>query len=229
MASKNAQLLTARQERFVAEYLVDLNGKQAAIRAGYRAKTAEFQASRLLRNVKVQAAITRAKAARAKRTHITADRVLRELASVAFSDVGQVLDFSGKKPRLRLARAIPQAARRALRSIKVKRYLEGTGAAAREVEVTELRFWDKNAALEKLGRHLHLFNERPNPNQTAVNVQVNVNNEQPNPICEAERLARAVALLDAARARIANGTPPAADDAVLPAPAPTEAIAIPEP
>lgn len=49
--------MTKRQERFIQEYLIDLNAKQAAIRAGYSPKTAQEQASRLLSNVKVQTAI----------------------------------------------------------------------------------------------------------------------------------------------------------------------------
>lgn len=68
--------LTARQQRFVAEYLKDLNGTQAATRAGYSAKTAEFQASRLLRNAKVQEATQRAMDKRQARTEITQDYVL---------------------------------------------------------------------------------------------------------------------------------------------------------
>ena len=47
-------MLTPKQARFVEEYLIDLNGKQAAVRAGYAAKAAEVQASRLLRNAKVR-------------------------------------------------------------------------------------------------------------------------------------------------------------------------------
>ena len=58
--------LTLKQTCFAAEYLVDLNGKQAAIRAGYRPKTAEVQASRLLRNVKVQTAVKEAMQARSR-------------------------------------------------------------------------------------------------------------------------------------------------------------------
>ena len=73
---------TSKQSRFVQEYLVDLNGKQAAIRAGYSAKTAEVQASRLLRNAKVQQALQAAMQARSRRTEVTADRVVAEFAKL---------------------------------------------------------------------------------------------------------------------------------------------------
>jgi phage terminase small subunit len=71
--------LTAKQERFVAEYLIDLNATQAAIRAGYSAKTAEQQGARLLGNAKVAAAIAAGQAARAERTNITQDYVLSSI------------------------------------------------------------------------------------------------------------------------------------------------------
>src|ERR1700751_1632756 len=79
--------LPCRRSRFVEEYILDLNGKQAAIRAGYSPKTAEVQASRLLRNVKVQVALEDAIQARSRRTQITADSVVTELAKLAFSNI----------------------------------------------------------------------------------------------------------------------------------------------
>ena len=60
--------LTEKQQRFVEDYLIDLNATQAAIRAGYSAKTADQQGSRMLANVKVQQAISVAMAERSKRT-----------------------------------------------------------------------------------------------------------------------------------------------------------------
>lgn len=78
MASE-ATPLPPRQQRFVEEYLLDLNATQAAIRAGYSAKTADVQGSRLLGNAKVAAAIQAAKSARSARTAITQDWVLERL------------------------------------------------------------------------------------------------------------------------------------------------------
>lgn len=83
MANKTARggrKLTARQSRFVDEYLADLNATQAATRSGYSAKTAEFQGSRLLSNVKVAAAVQERMNQRAERTHIDADYVLSGIA-----------------------------------------------------------------------------------------------------------------------------------------------------
>src|ERR1700691_273282 len=82
---------TLRQARFVAEYLVDLNGKQAAIRAGYSPKTAEVQACRLLRNAQVQAAVADAQKQRIARTEVTADRVIAELAMLGFANMADYM------------------------------------------------------------------------------------------------------------------------------------------
>ena len=74
--------LTPKQQRFVDEYLVDLNATQAAIRAGYSAKTANEQGNRLLANVSVQKAIQEAMSARSERTKIDQDYVVNNLVEV---------------------------------------------------------------------------------------------------------------------------------------------------
>ena len=75
--------LTAKQQAFVAEFLVDLNATQAAIRAGYSVKTANEQGARLLTNVSVAAAIAEAQAERAKKTQRTALDVLKDIQAVS--------------------------------------------------------------------------------------------------------------------------------------------------
>ncbi len=85
--------LTPQQARFVEEYLVDLNATQAAVRAGYSAKTASQQGARLLANVKVQEAIAQAKAARAERVQVTQDMVLADLLAVASADPNELIQF----------------------------------------------------------------------------------------------------------------------------------------
>lgn len=74
--------LTAKQQAFVREYLIDLNATQAASKVGYSAKTAKQQGSRLLTNVDVLKAIQEAMDARAQRTEITADYVLEGIKAV---------------------------------------------------------------------------------------------------------------------------------------------------
>ncbi len=71
--------LTPKQARFVAEYLIDLNATQAAIRAGYSARTAAQGAAQLLSNIKVRSAVDAGIAKRSDKLEITAEKVLRDL------------------------------------------------------------------------------------------------------------------------------------------------------
>lgn len=75
--------LPPKQERFVSEYLIDLNATHAAIRAGYSEKTATEQASRLLTNVKVQQAVSDAQNRVAEKAEWSAADRLRMLADIA--------------------------------------------------------------------------------------------------------------------------------------------------
>lgn len=88
--------LNDRQQLFAQEYLVDLNATQAAIRAGYSQKTARSQGERLLTNVDIAAAIKDGIQERIKKTQITAERVLLELAAIAFMDIEKLTEVGGK-------------------------------------------------------------------------------------------------------------------------------------
>ena len=85
--------LSPKQAAFVAEYLIDLNATRAAIRAGYSERTAGWTGCRLLRNAAVREAVEREQARRAERTGITADRVLAELANIAFADPRDLMEW----------------------------------------------------------------------------------------------------------------------------------------
>ena len=89
------QKLTPKRAAFVEEFACDMNATQAAIRAGYSVKTAKEQATRLLSNVHVAAEIAKGRAARSERTGITAERILAELARIAFFDVRKLLNDDG--------------------------------------------------------------------------------------------------------------------------------------
>lgn len=96
--------LNAKQQRFVQEYLIDLNATQAAIRAGYSERTAQEQGSRLLSNVMVAAAVAEGIALRAGKLEITAEKVLRDLEEVrvlalkdgAYGPAAKVIELHGK-------------------------------------------------------------------------------------------------------------------------------------
>lgn len=146
--------LTARQARFVEEYLIDLNATQAAIRAGYSRKTAGSQGFDLLKKPEIQAAIQEAQARRSQRTEITQDRVLAELAKIGFSDIRKLLSPGGN---LVNPADMEDDIAGAVSSIEVvTRRLPGAGDDGEaEVEyVSKVRMWDKKGALETLLKHL---------------------------------------------------------------------------
>mgnify|MGYP000855759256 CR=1 FL=1 len=91
-----ARKLTDKQKKFVEEYLIDLNATQSAIRAGYSPKTANEQGARLLANVSIQEAISKAMAERSRRTGINQDRIVQELARIAFVKITDVVDPDGE-------------------------------------------------------------------------------------------------------------------------------------
>lgn len=142
----------SRQDIFVDEYLIDLNATQAAIRAGYSVKTADQQGSRLLANVKVQSKIAKEMAERSKRTGVNQDRVVLELAKMGFVNPADVID-------LKTGQVLPDATAEDLaciQSVKVKKTIKGKSV----IEEREVRFYDKAKALEKLGQHLGMWNDK---------------------------------------------------------------------
>lgn len=92
--------MNPRQIRFVEEYLIDLNATQAAIRAGYSAKTANTNGPRLMVNAGIQSAIQKAQAARSERTQITVDKVLDDIELIKLNamqqeDDGKMINHAG--------------------------------------------------------------------------------------------------------------------------------------
>lgn len=142
--------LTDKQQRFAGEYLIDLNATQAAIRAGYSEKTAKSQGQRLLTKVDVQGEIQRLMETRAKRTNIDQDRVLLEIARLAFCDPRNIFDGT----KLKKPCDWDDATAASVSSIKVSTRQLGEG----EIEnVAEIKFWSKTSALEMASKHLGLF------------------------------------------------------------------------
>ncbi len=155
MRNKNQKRFPARVERFIREYAIDVNGKAAAIRAGYSAKSAEVTASRLLRDEKVRAAADELLEREAAQRGITAGRVLKELEALAFSDVSNYkVTFDG---HVELTDKAPRNAMRAVASIKYRVKVTETGDSIHE---TELKLWDKPGPLKLAGRHVGLFPDR---------------------------------------------------------------------
>ena len=143
--------MTDKQERFCQEYMIDLNATQAAIRAGYSVGTAEQIGYQLLQKTSVSNRIAQLRAEQSKRTGISADRVVRELAKVAFVDIGNVVDDTGA-----LRQDITPEDRAAVASIKVKNSETDSGSN----EEREVKLYDKLRALDLIGRHLGMFKDK---------------------------------------------------------------------
>lgn len=150
--------LMPAQDTFCREYLKDLNGTAAAIRAGYTETSAKSQASRLLADDRIQERIAQLNAERMARVQVDADTVLRELLRIATSDIGEAFkDDGGLKP----LKEIPTDIRRAIQSIEIDELFDGFGQDRHQIGHTKkLKFWDKTKALEMLGKHLKLFTEK---------------------------------------------------------------------
>lgn len=143
--------LTAKQQRFVDEYLIDLNATQAAIRAGYSARTANEQGSQLLAKLSIQEAISSAMAERSKRTGFNQDRVVQELAKIAFVKITDIVDSQGK-----IKETATDDDLSCIESVKFKSSVSDTGSSMeREVKIAS-----KLKALELLGKHLGMWNDK---------------------------------------------------------------------
>ena len=141
--------MTQKQKRFIEEYLIDLNATQAAIRAGYSPDTAKSIGSENLTKPDIQARIAKAMAERSRRTGVNADRVVMELAKIAFVNANDVIDPDTATVR---ADALPEDTA-AIQSVKVKTF--GEDGLEREIKMA-----DKLKALELLGKHLGMFKDK---------------------------------------------------------------------
>lgn len=138
---------TERQLAFIREYLVDLNATEAARRAGYSKTGASSIAQALLRNPRVASAIEAAKARRAGKNRVTADRVMEELGRMAFANMRDYVDWGPKGIRLRDKTLLAEDETAAVADIEDK----GNGKVAR------LKLYDKLAVLNALARHLGMI------------------------------------------------------------------------
>lgn len=154
--------LTAKQAQFVAEYMIDLNATQAAIRAGYSARTADKIGPELLGKTSISEAISKAQKAREARTGITADRVLAELAKIGFADMRRAVRWGEGivvRNEFGTAEVVNDVA-----LIGSEELDDDTAAAISEISQTaqgiKIKFHDKRAALIDIGRHIGMFRDK---------------------------------------------------------------------
>lgn len=150
--AKEAVALTARQSRFVDEYLIDLNATQAAIRAGYSKKTAGRTAHENLKKPEIERAIQERMNQRSERTRVDADYVLHRLAEI---DQMDVLDIMADDGTLRPVSEWPKVWRQFISAMDVSELWEGVGEDRKQIGLLKkIKFPDKVKSLELLGRHV---------------------------------------------------------------------------
>lgn len=137
--------LSEREEAFVREYLVDLSPTKAARRAGYSSKSAKTLGPRVFRRPDVQAAIRKAMEERAKRTEVTADKVVQQLGRIAFADMKNYVEYG------------PDGV-----TLKQSGEVDGTvvGSVSETKEGIKFTLAPKIPALELIGRHLGMWNDK---------------------------------------------------------------------
>lgn len=150
-----------RRERFVAAYLIEGNATQAAKKAGYSAKTAGSQGARLLKNAGIAAAIDRGKKRQLNRLEISADRVLNEIAKLAFANMSDYMQVTEDGQFFVDFSTLTHEEAAAIQEITVDETAGGSGDDRRErVQRTRFKLADKGLNLERLGRHLKLFTDK---------------------------------------------------------------------
>lgn len=149
-------MLTPKQQAFCREYLIDLNCTQAAIRAGYSARTAKAQGSRLLTNVDVAEYLKKLMDERANRTEIDSDWVLKRLARDATADVADLYD---ENMHLKSVHEWPEEWRTGL-VVGIDTVQERDGHDAdgnpQYVTVRKIKLADRSRLLDMIGRHVRV-------------------------------------------------------------------------
>lgn len=146
--------LTDKQQRFCQEYVIDLNATQAAIRAGYSEDTAGAIGWENLKKPEIQSFISELQKGISDRNNNLAQRVIDELAKIGFSNIHEYIDDGNVITDLKQVSRDHAAA---VSSIKKSVTTFGDEENGGVKEVVEFKLWDKVAALEKLGRHVGIF------------------------------------------------------------------------
>lgn len=171
--------LNEKQKRFAAEYLIDLNATQAAIRAGYSEKTAGAQAHKLLKNAEIAALIAKGQQERAEATQITQERVLQELAKIGFSDLRRTMTDQGALLSPEDWDDDTAGAIASLEVVTVYRGDEDEDGNKVPERVHKIKTWDKLSALDKLARHLGMLDGNGGGSDEAQSLNINITASAP--------------------------------------------------
>ena len=149
--------LTAQQEKFCHEYLIDRNATQAAIRAGYSGKTARQLGYQLFTNIYVKGRVNQLISAELGNIDATAARIKKELTNLAFINIADAYDQNGA---LKSFEDMPVELQRAILAVESEELFDGVGKNREQIGYTKrIKLTDKLKALEMLGRHQKMFTD----------------------------------------------------------------------
>lgn len=151
-----ADKLTPKEARFVAEYLVDFNGTEAAKRAGYSVKTAYSAANRLLKKVEIQRAVEIRREKAVERTELRVERVIEELRRLALGDIGKLFDELGNLKPLHTLAPEDRACIAGV-EVVIKNAKAGDGVTD---TIHKIKCWDKPKSLELLARYFGILKDK---------------------------------------------------------------------
>lgn len=189
---------TELQKRFVFEYLKDLNATAAMRRIRPELERPELRGSQMLADPNIMAAIQLEIAKRKERTRFDADKVLAELAKLAFSSVDEVYELHDGRPRPKSFNEMTPDAIASIESLEVTEGRQGVR--------TKVKQYSKDKSLELLGRHLGIFNDK-------LDVTVESHEERLARLLGAAADRARIAATEAREKRLANAVKPNAEDA----------------
>jgi phage terminase small subunit len=153
--------LLPREAAFVREFPKDFNLTKAAIRAGYSAKTAHVQGSQVLKRVRVRAALEKHLSTLTARAEISAERLIKELAKVAFSDVRDFSGWTQRRLRLMPSATLPDSAAACIQEVSAGK------------NGVRIKLHDKLTALAQLARYVGVVPTSPHPGDVVIYIPDN--------------------------------------------------------
>lgn len=162
--------LSERQKKFCDEYLLDFNGTQAAVRAGYSKKSAKEQGSRLLTKINVQQYLNTKKQKAAAKFEISHERTLQEIGKIAYSNIKSLFNEDGS---LKKISDMTDEEACLLSSVEVDEIISEKKKIG---ETRKVKLWDKTKGLEMLAKHFKIYSDAP---VTNTNIKLGYGKEEP--------------------------------------------------
>lgn len=144
--------MNVKQKAFVDEYMKDFNGTQACIRAGYSPKGARQTGSKLLAHTNINAEVERRKEALRRENSVTVEKIIKQLALIAFTPITSFMTWSGGAVDLKNSDDIPLELHSVIEQIE-----ESANPTAHNIK---LRFSNRMKAIELLGKHFGMFTDK---------------------------------------------------------------------